>query len=688
MTKYDALFQDLENIKLKGLTTVTIKNLKNLNIYNLYDLFYYFPRAYENSAVYKKIINTYDGETAIVKGKIISINRRYLAKNRLMVTAILSDETGCIELLWFNNKYVYSNIVVGTDLIVTAKIKKTARIQMINPSYKKSADISTLNSSVNLEPIYPLTKGINQKKLRDLIKNAIDKYGVLLQENIPLDFLYNNKIMSRTKSITNIHFPENSIALDLAIRRFTYEEIMVLEMGILKNKYLIDKNNKHLYFTNDNKMLVKKYIASLDYELTNSQKKVITTIYNEIKKGKIINRLIQGDVGSGKTVVAMIIMLYMAENNYQTAMMAPTEILATQHYNNVQENFKNLEIRVELLTSSVKGKKREKLLSDIANGEVDIVIGTHSLIETNVIFKSLALTVIDEQHRFGVEQRNALREKSNISNMIFMSATPIPRSLALTIYGDLDISTINEMPKGRQKVITKYIKTDEQKEKMYEFIDKKLSDGQQVYIVAPLIEKSEKLKMVSVLELYDEIKEKFSKYNVGLLHGKLKNKDKETVMNDFKEHKINILVSTTVIEVGVDVPNSNIMLIKSAERFGLSSLHQLRGRVGRGDKKAYCFLESTTTNEVSEKRLEILENETDGFKIAEEDLKLRNSGEIFGLKQSGISDLVLLDIVKNIKEIEQVKEFVKKYLEEHNGKINNEYLIKDIKNKQDNKHKE
>ncbi|WP_067139817.1 ATP-dependent DNA helicase RecG [Oceanivirga salmonicida] len=688
MTKYDALFQDLENIKLKGLTTVTIKNLKNLNIYNLYDLFYYFPRAYENSAVYKKIINTYDGETAIVKGKIISINRRYLAKNRLMVTAILSDETGFIELIWFNNKYVYSNIVVGTDLIVTAKIKKAARIQMINPSYKKSADISTLNSSVNLEPIYPLTKGINQKKLRDLIKNAIDKYGVLLQENIPLDFLYNNKIMSRTKSITNIHFPENSIALDLAIRRFTYEEIMVLEMGILKNKYLIDKNNKHLYFTNDNKMLVKKYIASLNYELTNSQKKVITTIYNEIKKGKIINRLIQGDVGSGKTVVAMIIMLYMAENNYQTAMMAPTEILATQHYNNVQENFKNLEIRVKLLTSSVKGKKREKLLSDIANGEVDIVIGTHSLIETNVIFKSLALTVIDEQHRFGVEQRNALREKSNISNMIFMSATPIPRSLALTIYGDLDISTINEMPKGRQKVITKYIKTDEQKEKMYEFIDKKLSDGQQVYIVAPLIEKSEKLKMVSVLELYDEIKEKFSKYNVGLLHGKLKNKDKETVMNDFKEHKINILVSTTVIEVGVDVPNSNIMLIKSAERFGLSSLHQLRGRVGRGDKKAYCFLESTTTNEVSEKRLEILENETDGFKIAEEDLKLRNSGEIFGLKQSGISDLVLLDIVKNIKEIEQVKEFVKKYLEEHNGKINNEYLIKDIKNKQDNKHKE
>lgn len=670
--RYEILFQEI-----KGITTPIKKKLNKLGIKTLYDLFYYFPRGYENSAVYKKIKDVKDMEAVVLKGKILSIQRRYINTKKLMVVASFADETGVIELIWFNNRYIYSNISSGDELVISGKIKRTSKIQIINPSYKKSINVSELKDEVELEPIYQLTSGLTQKKLREIMSKMIDKYSNLLQENIPLDFLYTNKIMSRMQSIVNIHFPTNQVALDLAIRRFTYEEIMILEMGILKNKYIQSKNNKNLYFLKDSKNLVREYLDNLPYELTNGQKKVISTVYNELKKGKIINRLIQGDVGCGKTVVALVIMLYMAENGYQSAMMAPTEILAIQHYKNVASEYSKLNVRVELLTSSVKGKKKEKLLEDIKEGKVDIVIGTHSLIEDNIIFKNLALTIIDEQHRFGVEQRNKLREKSNISNIIFMSATPIPRSLALTIYGDLDVSTITELPKGRKKIYTKCIISEEDKIKMYDFIRKKLSEGQQMYVVAPLIEKSEKLKFASAMEVFEEIKNVFSNYRVSLLHGKLSNKEKDDIMKEFKNHNIDILVSTTVIEVGVDVHNSNIMLIKSAERFGLSSLHQLRGRVGRGNSNGYCFLE---THEQKE-RLEILEKEIDGFKIAEEDLKLRNSGEIFGNRQSGISDLVLLDIVKNIKEIEEVKKFVQIYLEEHNGKINNEYLLRDIQNK-------
>lgn len=681
-TKYELLFENIENIKLKGLTKNTIKCLKKLNIDNIYKLMYYFPRTYENSASFKKIFNVLNEESVVLKGKVISCNRRRLATNRYMFTANLSDETGVIELIWFNNNFIHHSIKIGDELVVTGKVKKTIKAQIINPSYKKSNVVDEMYKESFLEPIYPLTKGLTQKKLSNLMKEAINKYGYLLQENIPLDFLYDNKIISRQKALANIHFPTNENMLNLSIRRFTYEEIIILETFILKKKFLNIKENINIYNINDNKELVKKYISELSFELTNAQKKVIASIYKEIKTGKIINRLIQGDVGSGKTIVALIIMLFLAENNYQTVLMAPTEILATQHYNNIKEQFKNLNIRVELLTSSIKGKNRAKLLEDIKNGDVHIVIGTHSLIQDDIIFRKLGLCVIDEQHKFGVEQRNKLREKALFPNIIVMSATPIPRSLALTIYGDLDVSIIDEMPKGRQKVKTKWIKNNDDILKMYDFVEKKLQSKKQVYIVSPIIENSKIANISSAKEIYEEIKEIFSKYSVGLLHGKLTNKEKDTIMNDFKEHKIDILVSTTVIEVGVDVSNANIIIIKNAERFGLSSLHQLRGRVGRSNEKAYCFLVSFTDNEISQKRLTILENENNGFKIAEEDLKLRNSGEIFGIKQSGLPDLILLDIIKNIKEIEEVKNFIKKYLTERNGIIDNPYLLRDIQEKQ------
>lgn len=682
MKDYEKLFTSLDKSKIKGLNEQTIKKLNKLDIYTIYDLFYYFPKSYENSAIYTNINMTKDNQSVILKGKITYITKKYLPGNRLMVNAIFNDGSDDIELIWFNNRFVYSNISKNENIVISGKVKFVYKRQMVNPSYKKVVTKDDLNTISQLEPKYSLTSGLKQEKLRNLIKNAIDMYGDYLEENMPIDFVYDNKIMSRKKSIVNIHFPENSIALDFAIRRFTYEEIMILEMGILEKKFLLSNENIGKYSFNDNKELVKEYIASLPFELTSAQKKVVATIYGEFKQGKVISRLIQGDVGSGKTVVVFILMLYIVSNNGQCAMMAPTEILARQHYNNIVENFSKLGVKIKLLTSSTKIKEKKQIQSELKEGKIDILIGTHSVIEKDIEFKNLSLCVIDEQHKFGVNQRNMLRQKANIPNIIVMSATPIPRSLALTIYGDLDVSVIDNLPSGRKPIKTKWVKNDYEKKKMYEFIKKKLEKKQQVYIVSPLIEESDKINMVSVNETFNLISKIFYNHNIAILHGKQKNDEKNKIMNDFKNGDIDILISTTVVEVGVDVSNANIMIIRNAEKFGLSTLHQLRGRVGRGNDFGYCFLESDTDNEISKKRLEIMETQIDGFVIANEDLKLRNTGQIYGVRQSGISDLVLLDIVKNIKEIEIVKDFVHKYLQEHNGKIENEYLKIDIKKKE------
>ena len=503
-------------------------------------------------------------------------------------------------------------------------------------------------------------------------------YAYLLQENIPEELLKKERLMTRKEAIVNIHFPETEKKRNEALKRFMIEEILLLEMGILQNRFETDRANNNIYMLDDNRNLVKQFIESLGYTLTGAQRKVIKEIHKELTQGKIVNRLIQGDVGSGKTVVSLIMLLYMVENGYQGVIMAPTEILAMQHYLGVVDDFNNLDIRVELLTGSIKGKKREKLLREIEEGLVDIVIGTHALIEDDVIFKKLGLIVIDEQHRFGVTQRKLLREKGNLANLIVMSATPIPRSLALTIYGDLDISVIDELPAGRTPIKTKWIKDDDDREKMYRFIDDKVSEGRQVYVVAPLIEDSEVLNVKSAQQTFEEYSKIFKNRKIALMHGKLKSKEKQDIMEEFKEGKTDILISTTVIEVGVNVPNSTIMVIRDAQRFGLSSLHQLRGRVGRGSLRSYCFLESATDNDLSIRRLEVMERTTDGFKISEEDLKLRNSGEIFGTKQSGVSDLMLIDIIKNVKEIKEIRDFVLDYLERYRGMVDNEYLKLDI----------
>ena len=679
VSSYSLLYKNIDEIKIKGVTKINLPKLKKLGIFSLYDLFYHFPRAYENRDNYKKINEVLDEEFVILKGTVVNIVSRFAKRGMVMVSAVLSDETGMMELLWFNNRYVKNNVKVGNEIMVYGKVKKGMKLQIINPEYKKIDEKYFETKKENqILPIYPSTESLRQISIRKIIEAALNSYGYLLYENMPNEFLKKEKIIGRKEAMLNIHFPENEAKKEEAQKRFMFEEILLLEMGILQSRFQSEKNNKNVYKLEDKKNLVSKFIKSLPYELTKAQKTVITEIYKELKAGKIVNRLIQGDVGSGKTIVSFVILLYMIENGYQGAIMAPTEILSIQHYLGIIDEFSKLDIRVELLTASVKGKKREKLLNEIKEGLVDIVIGTHSLIEEDVVFKNLGLIVIDEQHKFGVRQRKLLRDKGNLANLIVMSATPIPRSLALTIYGDLDVSIIDELPSGRSPIKTKWIKDEIEKQKMYDFIDRMIEKGRQVYIVSPLIEESETLNVKSAQETFEEYKDIFPNRRIDIIHGRQKYKEKQEVMEEFKNHKIDILVSTTVIEVGVNVPNATVIAIRDAQRFGLSSLHQLRGRVGRGSHKSYCFLESKTNNEVSVKRLEVMEKTTDGFKIAEEDLKLRNSGEILGIKQSGVSDMVFTDIVRNVKEIKKVHDFVIWYLEKNNGQIENEFLKMDI----------
>lgn len=678
--EYMNIYNSLEDVEIKYFDEKNIKKLRSLGIKSLYDLFYYFPRSYDDRTNIMKINELRGDEYVVLKASLMKIVAPPTHSGVKMVKATATDGTGIIEIVWFQMPYLRKTLKLGEEYIFIGQVKRGYVFQMVNPEFKLSSNQRKLDEGEIL-PIYSTSKDLPQNSFRKLIKEAVKSKKQLFLENIPESILKKYKILSREEALTDIHFPKNSKSIEEAKRRFAIEELLVLEMGILQKRFEIDNENKSKYTLEDKKTLVKQYLESLSFSLTKAQKRVITEIYKDLSNGRIVNRLVQGDVGSGKTIVSMILLLYMVENSYQGVLMAPTEILAVQHFLSVKEKFEKLGVRVELLTGSFKGKTKEKLLNDIKEGNVDIVIGTHALIEENVYFKKLGLIIIDEQHRFGVVQRKLLRDKGVLANLVVMSATPIPRSLALSIYGDLDVSVIDELPPGRKPIKTKWISNDEDSDIMYDFIGKKLSQGRQAYFIAPLIEESEKLAAKSTEELYEEVSKKLPMYKIGVLHGRMKNSEKDEVMKRFKNRELDILVSTTVIEVGVDVPNATIMVINNSERFGLSALHQLRGRVGRGEYQSYCFLVSKTENATSKARLQIMEETQDGFKIAEEDLKLRKSGEIFGTKQSGFSDLKFIDIVHDIKTIKLVKEICVDYLKENRGKIENPYLKYDIEEK-------
>ena len=678
---YKKMYTKLEDLPSKYITAKQVVNLKSLGVDTIYDLIYYFPRAYDNRSNVKNVGDLTFNEYVVVKASVMSVLNMPNRSGKKIVKAMITDGTGIMEVLWFGMPYISKSLKVGEEYIFIGQTKKSNLFQFINPEYKlyKGQEKETAKEIL---PIYSSNKSITQNNLRKIIKKFLENFLKYFEENIPHDLVKGYKeIFERAQAIKNIHFPESVQAIEAANLRFATEELLILELGILKNRFIVDSLNTKKYEIEGKKEKVRKFLELLPFELTRAQKKVIKEIYDEISDGKIVNRLVQGDVGSGKTAVATVMLIYMAENGYQGALMAPTEILANQHYLGMKERLEKIGLRVGLLTSSIKGKKKTEILEAIANGDIDIVIGTHSLIEDNVVFKKLGLIVIDEQHRFGVNQRNKLREKGFLGNLLVMTATPIPRSLALSIYGDLDLSIIDELPPGRTPIKTKWIANDKDLSIMYDFIYKKVNGGNQAYFVAPLIETSDKMALKSVDKVSEEIERRFSDKKIGIIHGKMKAKEKDEVMLKFKNKEYDILIATTVIEVGIDVPASTIMTIYNAERFGLSALHQLRGRVGRGSKQSYCFLISESTTENSKQRLSIMEKTEDGFVIAEEDLKLRNSGEIFGLRQSGFSDLKFIDIIYDSKTIKDVRDLCIAYLKKNKGKIKNEFLKYDIERK-------
>ena len=677
---YKIIFEDLKNLNLKSLTAKETEKIRSLNINTLHDLLYYFPRAYDDRTNIKKIEELRGDEYVVLKIQFLAVSTPYIPGRLKMTKARATDGTGVIDVVWFQMPYLAKSLKIGEDYILIGHVKRGYNFQMTNPEYKKVSNQIEMEKGEIL-PVYSTVKNFAQNSLRKVLKKNIISNRKYFCENIPDEIIKKYKIMDRQTALNEIHFPDDKKNLEEAKRRFAIEELLILEMGILEKKFIEGVSNEKKYELSDNKFLVKNYLKNLNFTLTKAQKNVITDIYKELNSGIFINRLIQGDVGSGKTVVAMILLLYIIENGYQGVIMAPTEILAAQHYLSIKDDFEKLGVRVELLTGSVKGKKREAMLSGIKSGEISLVIGTHALIEDNVEFGKLGLVVIDEQHRFGVVQRKKLRDKGILSNLLVMSATPIPRSLALSIYGDLDISIIDELPPGRKPIKTKWIGNEIDLEKAYDFIEKKLREGRQAYFVVPLIEDSEKMAVKSIEQYRYEIENRFSDYKIGILHGKMKNSEKDEVMKSFKNKETDILLSTTVVEVGINVPNATIISIINAERFGLSSLHQLRGRVGRGEYQSYCFLISKTYNDTSKARLRIMEKTQDGFEIAEEDLRLRKSGEIFGTKQTGFSDLKFIDIIQDVKTIKAVKDMCVEYLKEKKGIIDNEYLKMDIEDK-------
>ena len=571
---------------IKGVGPNRIKQLNSLGIYTLEDVISYYPRGYENRGIKKDIAELVDGEDALIEAKCVSkMTEIRIRKNMTIYKLVVRDETATCTLTWFNVPFLKKRFIVGDTYKFFGKVKrKLNQIEMMTPI------IDEQDSNKNpgrIIPIYPSTYNLSQNILRKIIENALEEANVL-PETIPEYLIKKYKLMGINEATKQIHFPNSFEDYNKARTRLVFEELLIMQLALLTFKTNYDKDKKGISFSTDAKM--SEIIDSLPFKLTNAQSRVLEEIDKDMESKKMMNRLLQGDVGSGKTAVAMCAAFKAVRSNYQAAVMVPTAILATQHYQNFKKTMDKFDIRCELLISGMAKKQKEKILEELKQGKIDIIIGTHALLQENVEFNKLGLVITDEQHRFGVRQRSIINLKGENPDVLVMSATPIPRTLALILYGDLDISIIDELPPNRQKIDT-FAVTASKEERVNNFIKGQIDEGRQAYVVCPLVEESDEINAKSVLEIAEKYKnEIFKDYRVEYIHGKLNKKDKEAIMEEFKNGKIDILISTTVIEVGVDVPNASIMVIENAERFGLATLHQLRGRVGRGKYKSYCIL--------------------------------------------------------------------------------------------------
>ncbi|MGI6794163.1 ATP-dependent DNA helicase RecG [Bacteroides sp. KG68] len=684
---FDLVTRDIKYLPGVGPQRAAVLN-KELGIYSLHDLLYYFPYKYvDRSRIYS--IREIDGAMPYIqlKGEILSFETVGEGRQRRLI-AHFSDGTGVVDLVWFQGiKYLIGKYKVHQEYIVFGKPTLfNGRVNIAHPDIDPASDLKL--SSMGLQPYYNTTEKmkrsfLNSHAIEKMMNAVVQQLQAPLPETLSPSILARHHLMPLTEALINIHFPSNPELLRKAQYRLKFEELFYVQLNILR--YAKDRQRKYrgYVFEKVGEIFNTFYSRNLPFELTNAQKRVLKEIRRDVGSGKQMNRLLQGDVGSGKTLVALMSMLIALDNGYQACMMAPTEILANQHYETIRELLYGMGIRVELLTGSIKGKRREAILSGLLTRDIHILVGTHAVIEDTVNFASLGLVVIDEQHRFGVVQRARLWTKNvQPPHVLVMTATPIPRTLAMTLYGDLDVSVIDELPPGRKPIVTLH-QFDNRRMSLYQSIHKQIAEGRQVYIVYPLIEESEKIDLKNLEEGYLHIREEFPECKVCKVHGKMKASEKDAQMQLFVSGAAQIMVATTVIEVGVNVPNASVMIIENAERFGLSQLHQLRGRVGRGAEQSYCILVTGyKLAEDTRKRLEIMVRTNDGFEIAEADLKLRGPGDLEGTQQSGVAfDLKIADIVRDGQLLQYVREVAQSVVDtDPNGVLpENEILWKQLK---------
>ena len=652
------IYSDIKYIK--GVGPKMAETLNKCGIFNVLDLLLYFPRDYEHVSAQKSILECTEGEKVIIECTVLNILKDVrLKNNKTLSTIVFSQGENKFKGKWFNQTYAKNSFKVSNNYLITGKVNKfKEEITIVNPKIVKNTSMDTNKILAK----YPLKNNITNNFFNKIISDVLCNIEIV--ENLPKWIIEKYGFCSLDEATRSIHSPKSLELLNESKRRLKFQELFTYSLKILMLKEFVKSHNEGIEFKIAPELTTLK--EQLPFQLTKAQSKVVREILIDQKKAIAMNRLVQGDVGSGKTIVAIIAMFNVVKNGYQASMMAPTEILAKQHFEEIQRVLKNFSLKIQLLTGSTTQKNKELIKKELRSGAIDIIVGTHALIEDNVEFENLGMIVTDEQHRFGVTQRNRFSNKGKNIDILVMTATPIPRTLSLYLYGDLDVSIIDELPPGRQKIDT-YYESMNSSRKVYEFALSEINNGRQIYIVCPLVEENEEMKLSSVEKLYEKLKEEyFGNIEIGMVYGKMPSKLKNEIMDKFKSGEIKALVSTTVIEVGVNVPNATMMIIENSERFGLAQLHQLRGRVGRGMHKSYCILLANITNNIVKRRLEILKKSNDGFFIAEEDLKTRGGGELFGFKQHGESGLILADVIEDINILKLANAEAKKLIQSNN----------------------